>query len=187
MTLVQKIATTTYATIKRLQGYQLLKNPKGSSPYQVNMIKCRRGLTPELDEVFFYSRINKTFEGLYPRSKNKKLVSTHIFDAEKEQISNKRNIIAYGGGILGYFRDKQSVSEKVLDSRMPLSLRKKVELQDKFDENNQKRHYYALKSNWGILEDFLGLEDSTQTRTQLNHSMPKSMSFLEILKSNLSQ
>lgn len=187
MTLVKKIATTAYATIKRLQGYQLLRNPSGSNPYQVNMIKYKRKLTPELDEVFYYTRVNRTFEGWYPLAKNKYLTSTHIFDTEKEQMTNKKNIFLHGTGILGLFRDKESVAESVLKKRKPLSLRKKNELSEKLNEKEDKRHSFSIKSNWDIVNEFLSLEPSVVQDNNVSVSKPKSIGFFKILKYNLSQ
>ena len=51
----------TYAITKRLQGYHLLKNPKGTSAYEVNMIKNSENIGYNLDRFSSYTRISKNF------------------------------------------------------------------------------------------------------------------------------
>jgi len=187
MTLIQKIAATTYATIKRLQGYQLLRNPRGSNPYNVNMIKYKRGITPDMDEVFFYDRIERTFDRSFLLSNNKHLISTHIFDSENLKMSNKKNIFVYGGGIQGFIRNREDVAENVLRKRKRLSFKTRCEIADNLDLKEEKRNFFAFKSNWDFLDDFFTLGYTKQIKERLDANKPKRTSFFKTLKENLSQ
>lgn len=187
MTRTQKILVSTYAAIKHFQGYQLLKNPKGGNPNEVNMIKCKRELSPDLDETFFYSRICRTFEGLFPKAKNKHLISTHIFDTENQKMTKNKNVVLYGSGVSGYLRNREDAAEEVLSGRKQLTLKTKCELGNMLDEKNDSRQYFVPKSNWDILEDILSLGYTHKIRQKMYAKKPKGAGFLTILKENLQQ
>lgn len=157
MTTIKKIATTAYAAIKHLQGYKLLKNPKGTNPYEVNMIKYHRGLTKDCDEVFYYTRIGRTIGSSFLSSKNKHLISTHIFDTDKLKMSNKKNIVLYGGGVTGYYREREDIAEDILNDRKNLNIKTKFKLWDELDKKDCSKKYFmpSLKEFFRVLKENL--------------------------------
>ena len=80
---VKKIQVCAYAIGKRIQGYHLLKNPKGTSPYQVNMIKSWEGISYELDTFSIYDRVSKDFS-----ADKSKTIKQHLH-SEKNMFWNK--------------------------------------------------------------------------------------------------
>ena len=90
MAVIQKIQASLYAIEKRLQGYHLLKNPKGTPQTEVNMIKEWYGVTEHWDDMFHIKRIKKTFseEGNY--KERRFLMSTHYMDVKKMKMTNPR-------------------------------------------------------------------------------------------------
>ena len=57
-----KIKAAGYAIGKRLQGYHLLQNPKGTPQTEVNMIKENfYGTTAQWDDVFHITRLKRNF------------------------------------------------------------------------------------------------------------------------------
>lgn len=58
---IKSVRVCAYSVLKRLQGYHLLQNPKGSSPYVVNMIKNSEKIAYNLDRFSSYTRISKDF------------------------------------------------------------------------------------------------------------------------------
>ncbi|MCR5265896.1 MAG: hypothetical protein K6E29_04810 [Cyanobacteria bacterium RUI128] len=58
---IKKVQVTAFAIKNRMLGYQLLQNSKGSSPYQVKMIKTRSYISPELDRHDYYYTKSRDF------------------------------------------------------------------------------------------------------------------------------
>ena len=90
MATIQKIQASLYAMGKRLQGYHLLKNPAGSSPTEVNMIKEWYGTTENWDDMFHITRIKKTFSKDGNRKEKRFLMSTHYMDVDTMQLTKPR-------------------------------------------------------------------------------------------------
>ena len=187
MTIIKKFEAATYATLKHIQGYQLLRNPKGTNPYEVNMIKYRKCLTPDSDEVFFYKRINKSFDRMIPKSNNKTMMSTHIFDTEKSEMSRNKNIVIYGSGVDGYLREREDFSENILNARKNLGVNKKQKLFNQFDHIENDSQYFVPKSNWDIIYEILTLGHTHKQKNLIHPNKPKTKSFLKTLRENLSQ
>ena len=182
---IKKINLITYASLKHLQGYKILKNPNGTNPYELNMIKYRHELTADCDEVFLYRRIHKTFNGIIPKSSNKTLLSKHIFDTINLKPSKKKNIAIHGVGVMGYFRDRVDVPENILKNRQPLSTSKRTEIQKTLDIKCDNKCNYVPKSNWDVCNEILTIGNSN-----LNINTSKNLKFnkfIAILKENLSQ
>ena len=77
---IKKIQVVSFAIRNKMLGYQLLKNPKGSSPYQIKMIKTRNLISPELDRYDQYFTKSRDFSK--PKSKTEKqtlLVERYMF------------------------------------------------------------------------------------------------------------
>ena len=58
---IKKVQVVSFALRNKMLGYQLLKNPKGSSPYQVKMIKTWNGISSELDRYDHYFTKSRDF------------------------------------------------------------------------------------------------------------------------------
>ena len=90
MTTIQKIQASLYAMGKRLQGYHLLKNPKGTSQIEVNMVKEWYGVTRHWDDMFHITRIKKTFSKDGNHKEKRFLMSTHYMDVDKLEMTKPR-------------------------------------------------------------------------------------------------
>lgn len=81
---IKKIQVVSFAIRNKMLGYQLLKTPKGSSPYQIKMIKTRNLISPELDRYDQYFTKSRDFSE--PKSKTEKqtlLVERYMFRKSK--------------------------------------------------------------------------------------------------------
>ena len=90
MAAVQKIQASLYAIGKRLQGYHLLKNPKGTPQTEVNMIKEWYGVTKHWDDMFHITHIKKTFSEKGNHKEKHFLMSTHYMDVKKKEVTKPR-------------------------------------------------------------------------------------------------
>ena len=103
-----KIEAAEFAISKRLQGYHLLKNPKGASQTEVNMIKSAYSFDKHCDDIFEVSRIRKIFNENESRECEKKLSSKYFFDPDKKEMSKplKKQIsyISYTNGKVSGYR-----------------------------------------------------------------------------------
>ena len=103
-----KIKTAIYAIGKRLQGYHLLKNPKGTPQTEVNMIKENfYGITPYWDDVFHITRLKRNFAQGESHTEKRFLMSTHYMDVDTMQMTKPRKKdIYYSVEKDGKFTDK---------------------------------------------------------------------------------
>ena len=95
---IKKIRVAAFAIKNRLLVYHLLQNTKGSSPYQIKMIKTWSGISPELDRFDHYHTKYRDFSK--PDEKTVKqtlLVTRYTFWKDKnnkkivkEVLFNKR-------------------------------------------------------------------------------------------------
>ena len=90
MSTVQKIQASLYAMRKRMQGYHLLKNPKGTSQTEVNMIKEWYGISEHWDDIFHITRIKKTFSDEGNHKEKRFLMSTHYMDTNSMFLTKPR-------------------------------------------------------------------------------------------------
>jgi len=87
------INTVAYAIGKRMQGYTLLRNPKGSNPNEVNMMKSSFGIDIyTFDDEFSYTRLQRKKVDGKTIVTRKELYSTHFMDPETKQITNKKSL-----------------------------------------------------------------------------------------------
>ncbi len=64
---IKKIKITAYCLYKRAQGYQLLKNQKGTPYTTARFIKYAEAVNPEtFDKTMSYQRVTKQFGGFEP-------------------------------------------------------------------------------------------------------------------------
>ena len=91
MPTIPKIQASLYAIGKRLQGYHLLKNPKGTSQTEVNMIKQNfYGTTQLWDDIFHIKRVRANFSEGETEHESKFLRSTHYFDEKAMYMTKPR-------------------------------------------------------------------------------------------------
>ena len=86
-----RIRAAAYAIGMRLQGYHLLKNPKGVSRSEVNMIKQEfYGITSNWDDIFHINRIKKVYTKSGAQSESGYLTSVHFYDSKTGQMTSPR-------------------------------------------------------------------------------------------------
>lgn len=86
-----KIKAASYAIGKRLQGYHLLKNPKGTHQTEVNMIKeSFYGTTSHWDDIFHITRLKRTFAKGESHTEKRFLMSTHYMDVDTMRMTKPR-------------------------------------------------------------------------------------------------
>ena len=86
-----KIKAASYAISKRLQGYHLLKNLKGTPQTEVNMIKENfYGTTSYWDDVFHITRLKRNFAKGESYAEKRFLMSTHYMDVDTMQMTKPR-------------------------------------------------------------------------------------------------
>ena len=73
---VKKIQVTAFAIKNSLLGYKLLKNPKGSSLYQIKMIKTWSGISSALDRFNHYHTKYRDFSKPNEKTAEKTLLVT---------------------------------------------------------------------------------------------------------------
>ena len=117
---IKKVQVAAFAVKNRLLGYHLLKNPKGSSPYQVKMIKTWSGITYDLDRFDHYHTKSRDFSK--PDEKTAKetlLVSRYMFWKNKNEKNIKKEIIYNKTNSKGEFtaKNKMPVSYEELENR----------------------------------------------------------------------
>ena len=95
---IDKVKTTAFVLRKRLLGYKLLQNPKGTNPNELTMLKTWFGLvTPEFnDKCYYYKRIYRHKYGDKFVKDQTMLMSEYLIDPATKTYSNKRkNVRGY--------------------------------------------------------------------------------------------
>ena len=86
-----KVRAVSYAISKRLQGYHLLQNPKGTPQTEVNMVKENfYGTTSCWDDIFHITRLKKTFSKDGNHTEKRFLMSTHYMDVNSMKMTKPR-------------------------------------------------------------------------------------------------
>lgn len=131
--IIEKLNTSLYAIKKHLHGYELLKNPKGTSPDEVNMIKTSYRIT-ELycDDCYTYTRLQrKKVNGKVIEIK-KHLDVTRFMDTENKSISAKKRshyfVLTDGRYVTG--SEKSALTELEQNSRQKLNWKNFEEYND---------------------------------------------------------
>ncbi len=134
--ITKKINTALYSIGKRLQGYHLLKNPKGTPYTTVKLIKYSENINPKtLDINKSYEKITKQVSG-FENSETKEFleVTNFVFYNNKtNKIDNKKQLIyeKYDGNkfyVPKTYLEKGYVPTHKLDKRDLSSLDNIVEL-----------------------------------------------------------
>ena len=90
MAVIQKVQASLYAVGKRLQGYHLLRNPKGTPQTEVNMVKEWYGISEHWDDIFHITRIKKTFSSEGNHKEKRFLMSNHYIDTDSMFMTKPR-------------------------------------------------------------------------------------------------
>ena len=108
---IKKVQVVAFAIRNRTLGYRLLKNPKGSSPYQIKMMKTWSGISPDLDRFDHYHTKSRDFSCpdskterqtllisrlmFWKKKDDKKVVKTMIYNKTKsngEFVAKNKNV-----------------------------------------------------------------------------------------------
>ena len=122
--LIEKIDIAKYALKMKRQGYQLLRNPKGTSPNIIRVLKYNKTYDTRTSDIFeYYERITKDFSQPQNTIKDSLFINsvTTLVDATQKTIErtkvkefyrysgeNDNNIINYK--IKGRYPDRNRVS-----------------------------------------------------------------------------
>lgn len=81
---IQKIKAAGFAIRHRLLGYKLLQNPKGTSPYDVKMMKTWNGIDGNtLDRYDHYYSVSRDFSKPNSKKRKRKFICYKIYVLEK--------------------------------------------------------------------------------------------------------
>lgn len=125
-----------YAVSKRLQGYHLLRNPKGSSPLQLSMIKHEKEVNLYGDIVDNYRRLSKDFKNSNPIKKERlkclRYSQKEQFDTFKSyQIEEIRTV----------YKGTNPEAVNIFNKRKLVELNKLLDLQDDLFESMLNSYY----------------------------------------------
>lgn len=86
-----------YAIKMRKQGYTLLKNPKGASNTEVNMVNIfhSHSMDDFHDQGTMIHRIKTTFNNGIKNEEHRDIFSTRFRDAETKELGKQRNVEYY--------------------------------------------------------------------------------------------
>lgn len=193
---VDKVRTTSFILRKRLLGYKLLQNPKGTNPNEVTMLKTWFGLVmPEYnDKCYYYKKIYRHKDGDKFVKDETMLMSEYFIDPATKTYSNKRkNVRGYiikDGEIKSL--NRTNLSQDEIDKRPVPEWHRSGFLDihsDEFDfreelKNREKeKEYYLARpglfariASLGGWREMLGYDVSER---------PIEPSFWEVLKTNL--
>ena len=180
--------TIAYVLRKKSQGYKLLKNPKGTSPYEVNMIKSDFFVSRDYhDEIFNDVKITRKKVGDKFVEDSVDIFSEYLTDPVTKTRSGKKNVfvsIKKDGNII----EKEKWGEPDIYER-PLpqweNNEKRAHVEALLEKNSDRqRGFYqpdvpvlAKMITFGDWKRVLGLEMDKR---------PFAPSFWSILKENLS-
>jgi len=138
---VQKVKTVLFATLKKIQGYTLLRNHGVASPYEVNMVKTDKGIdTIWGDRVDLYVRIKRDFGDT--QAKTHKVFIKSVKFLINGKYTDKKNLEYkefYGQTQIGH-NVKSSKIEKRVDPEFDIFAI--AELNHRLHEKRQKQAYF---------------------------------------------
>ena len=121
-----KVKAAGYAITKRLQGYHLLKNPKGTPQTEVNMVKEWYGISGQWDDVFHIDRIKKVYTEQGSEKETKLLMATHFLDGKKLKMTSPRKKDIYysvsRNGEYSVTKEREDIPWESNDKRSSLKL-----------------------------------------------------------------
>ena len=182
---LKNIKIYTYAITKRLQGYQLLKNPKGTSAYEVNMIKNSENIGYNLDRFSSYTRISKNFTTGQTVKKHLS-ISRYLFwtDKNKEIKKERFGYTIENGKQLSVSENTVSIDE--LNNRNFDYIEQKRKSGTVYDVDFSKIYIgkFDVKKVTGY-NSIRELEILKFFKTQHEKSITPQPSFWNVLKTNL--
>lgn len=193
MAAIQKIQASLYAIGKRVQGYHLLQNPKGTPQTEVNMVKEWHASSRHWDDMFETTRIKKTFSVSGNHEQVKKLFSTHYMDVDKLEITKPRkkdiSLTVKNDGKYSVVSERSDIPPEVLDNRKEpkLSYERSFLMHDsEYDKMciskanaQQNRGYYKKEYSLGQKIVALGMHK------KMFYPMEKRPNFFKVLYKNL--
>lgn len=194
MAAIQKIKATVYAIGKRMQGYHLLKNPKGTPQTEVNMLKTKTAISHHYDDMFEYEKITKNFSENNAKETRKSLYSTHYFDVDKKEMMKPKkkeiSLIVEGTDEKTTYALREDLSSKVAESRKTpeFSYNRSSFLihdseydkitQQKMREDNQRKYY---KQKYTLSQKILSLG----MHKKMTYPQENRPNFFKVLYENL--
>ena len=186
-----RINTALYAIRKKIQGYELLKNPKGNESTGISMIKSSFGIVPEsLDDVFMYHKIQRKCVNGNIELVEKTLIAEHFIDPVLKLPLNKKNLLytELKNGKLVRTKERTDISPEEYNARTKGKIKKTLD--ESFIETNayynkrftkeRKKLFYQPKIS--LIENILSLGFAKALRSD---SRPYARSFFSTLISNL--
>ena len=145
-----------YTVKKHKQGYELLKNPKGTSPYEVNMIRKNINIAVDyFDESTTYERLKIDFSSNTPK-KNKRVLFTNNLILNDSK-TNEKHFVELNPRERNKFQEKTSVKFSTNENFMPIKEFTNLKLKNspKFDSfiNKYLSKNSKGKSFWATLKD----------------------------------
>ena len=187
----KNINTVAYVIRKRLQGYKLLKNPKGSDINEINMIKTSFGLQPRYyDDVFLYHKIQRKIVNGKPQLIEKQLIAQYFMNPKTKQVTNKKAVF-YSKQQNGQYvlsLEKQELSTKEQSQRLAKSskdifngnIEEEMQYSKQRFTKERKQHFYQPKIS--VLEKIITLGTAKYLRSD---NRPYAPGFFKTLISNL--
>ena len=193
---VDKVKTTAFVLRKRLMGYKLLQNPKGTNPNEVTMLKTWFGLVmPEYnDKCYYYKKLHRYKNGEKFVKDETMLMSEYFIDPATKTYSNKRkNVRGYvikNGECKSLNRtallqdeiDKRPVPEWHRSGFLDIHS-DEYDFRNELQNREKEKAYYLPRPGFfarmvslGGWREMLGYDDS---------ECPIEPSFLKVLKTNL--
>lgn len=182
---LKRVQVCTYSVLKRLQGYHLLKNPKGSSPYVVNMIKNTELISYDLDRFSSYTRISKDFSTGHTTRKYLSVNRYMFWTGKKKEIKKERfNYKIENGKLLSVKETTIPIEE--LDNRT-------FDYIDKKSKHGTVHHTDFINmflGNFNVkkVADYKSIRELEMLQffnMQQKKSMENKISFWNVLKTNL--
>ena len=187
----QHIKTAAYAIRKRLQGYKLLKNPKGSDTNEINMIKTSFRLQPKYyDDVFLYHKIQRKIVNGKQQLTEKQLIVQYFMNPKTKKVTNQKAAFYSKQQNNQYVLslEKQELSPKEQSQRLPKNTKDifngNVEEEMQYSKQRftkeHKKHFYQPKIS--VLEKIITLGTAKFLRSD---NRPYAPGFFKTLISNL--
>lgn len=174
--------------LKRLEGYQLLKNPKGVSPYQVNMIKNTEMINFSLDRFSTYERISKDFTSGQTKTIRKHLsVKRFMFWTEKNKEVKKARFSYKTETGKPISVKEDTVPAEMLNNRNFDYINRKCRVRKGYDVNMNKAFLGAYKIREVPVRESICEDEVTKFfDNERKKAQKETPSFWKVLKSNLS-
>lgn len=180
------LKTIAYAVKKQQQGYKLLKNPAGTSPYEVNMIKSDFYVDRIYhDETFHNVKITRKKVGDEFVENSTDMFATYLTDPVTKKRSAKKNLFFW------FLKDgkRTGEAEKWGEPNVwgrPHPEWKEGERQEHLEslfEQDRQRDFYRPRGS--VLKKVFSLGEWEELIGVKSDTRPDAPSFWEVLKANL--